>query len=344
MDHPPRPYTGTGNLKRGAVIRSRPLAWMRKGREVARTPSGRQHHIEYGSQRATVVEVGGGLRIYEVDGFPVVDGYAEEEMAPAGRGQVLIPWPNRLAGGLYRFGEETHQVPLSEPAQHNAIHGLVRWSAWDLIDASPRRVRLGHMLWPQAGYPFTLALELVYEMSDVGLRVTITAENAGKDPAPYGAGQHPYIRAELTSLDTSVLHLPAETWLETDDRQIPTGRLLSTAGTEYDFGTPRTIGSTRLDTAFTGLGREGDGLAWIELTSSDRRRTVAMWLDSAFDYVMAFTGDTLDEAARRRSIALEPMTCAPDAFRNCMGIQVLEPGQRVSASWGLAMGTHSTGA
>jgi aldose 1-epimerase len=309
----------------------------RKAREVAQTPSGRQHRIEYGTQRATVVEVGGGLRIYEVDGFPVVDGYAEEEMAPAARGHALIPWPNRLAGGLYRFGEQTHQLPLSEPALSNAIHGLVRWSAWDLIDASPRGVRLGHVLWPQAGYPFTLALELLYELSDLGLRVTITAENAGKHSAPYGAGQHPYIRAELTSVEASVLHVPAETWLETDDRQIPTGRLLSTAGTEYGFESPRTIGSTRLDTAFTGLARDGDGLAWIELTSSDRRRTVAMWLDGAFDYVMAFTGDTLDEAARRRSIALEPMTCAPDAFHNCMGLQVLEPGQRVSASWGLAV-------
>jgi aldose 1-epimerase len=94
-------------------------------------------------------------------------------MAPAARGQVLIPWPNRLAGGLYRFGEQTHQLPLSEPALSNAIHGLVRWSAWDLIDASPRGVRLGHVLWPQAGYPFTLALELLYELSDLGLRVTM---------------------------------------------------------------------------------------------------------------------------------------------------------------------------
>ena len=314
-----------------------------QGQEAVQTPSGRQHRIEYGTQRATVVEVGGGLRTYEADGFPVVDGYAEDEMASAGRGQVLIPWPNRLADGLYRFGEQTHQLPLSEAAQSNAIHGLVRWSAWDLIDASPRRVRLGHVLWPQAGYPFTLALELVYELSDLGLEVTIAAENAGKQAAPYAAGQHPYIRAELASVEKSVLRLPAEAWLETDDRQIPTGRLLGTGGTEYDFNSPRTIGSTRLDTPFTGLGRGHDGLAWIELTSSDGRRQVAMWLDGAFDYLMAFTGDTLDEATRRRSIALEPMTCAPDAFHNCMGLQVLEPGQRVTARWGLVVRSQPTG-
>jgi len=308
------------------------------GHQAVRTPSGGQYRIEHGAQRATVVEVGGGLREYAVDGFPVVDGYDEEDMAVAGRGQLLIPWPNRMADGSYRFGEQTHQLPLNEVAQHNAIHGLVRWNAWDLIEASSRSVRLGHVLWPQAGYPFTLALEVFYELSDLGLRVTLTAENAGQNPAPYGAGHHPYVRAELAGVDGSVLRLPAGTWLETDERQIPTGRLLNVAGTEYDFRAPRTIGPTRLDTAFTGLTRDADGLARIELSSADGARRVAMWLDAGFDYVMVFTGDTLEPSARRRSLALEPMTCAPDAFRNNLGLQVLEPGQRVLASWGIGTG------
>ena len=305
------------------------------------SPSGSQHVIEYAAQRATVVEVGGGLREYTVDGFPVLDGYAEDETAAAAKGQLLIPWPNRLADGRYQFGQETHQLPLSEPSMRNAIHGLVRWSAWDLIEASSQHVRLGHTLWPQAGYPFTLALEVLYELSDRGLRVTITAENAGRQAAPYGAGQHPYLRAELTAVDASTLRLPAETWMQADERQIPTGRLLTTAGTDYAFQSPRRIGSTRLDTAFTGLARDANGLAWVQLTSSDGLRQVSIWMDEGFDYVMAFTGDTLAEGARRRSIAVEPMTCAPDAFHNGMGLQVLEPGQRVRASWGLAASCDS---
>jgi len=313
----------------------------REDRELARRPSGRQYRIEHGAQRATVVEVGGGLREYSVDDFPVVDGYREDDMAVGGRGQLLIPWPNRLADGRYQFNERTHQVALSEVVQHNAIHGLVRWGAWDVIDASPQSVRLGHVLWPQPGYPFTLALEVVYDLSDLGLRVTVAAENAGQHRAPYGAGQHPYVRAELAKVDASVLRLPADMRLETDERQIPTGRLLTVQGTEYDFRSPRSIGSTRLDTGFTGLQRDADGLAWIDLISSDGSRRVAMWLDDGFDYVMAFTGDTLEPAVQRQSLALEPMTCAPDAFRNRLGLQVLEPGQQVSASWGLVVGSAS---
>lgn len=282
--------------------------------------------------------MGAALREYTVRGFPVIDGFAGDQMATGGRGQPLIPWPNRLAGGRYEFGGQELQLPLSEPGQNNAIHGLVRWNAWETAEASATEVRLGHVLWPQPGYPFTLALELGYELSGHGLRVTMTAENAGKGRAPYGAGQHPYVRAERGRVDGSVLLVPAESWLEMDARQIPTGRVRGVAGTEYDFRRPRPIGAARLDVAFVRLARDTGGLARISLATAGGSRRVTMWLDSAFDYVMAFTGDTLDEAERRRSIALEPMTCAPDAFRNRLGLVVLEPGQRVSASWGLTVG------
>src|SRR5262249_295714 len=118
---------------------------------LAPHPSGTQHVIRHGRQRAVVGEGGGGLREYGVDGFPVLDGFGPDEMATAGRGQVLAPWPNRLADGRYHVDGQVHQVPLSEPAEHNAIHGLVRWSGWDLIEAGESAVRMGHVLWPQTG-------------------------------------------------------------------------------------------------------------------------------------------------------------------------------------------------
>jgi aldose 1-epimerase len=303
--------------------------------EAIRHPTGAQHRISHGQQHATIVEVGGGLREYAVAGFPVVDGYGPDEMARVGRGQVLVPWPNRVAHGRYQFGTETLQLPLGEPNLGNAIHGLVRWSGWDLLEHGPAHVRMGHVLWPQAGYPFTLALELAYELSDAGLRVTIRAENAGRTPAPYGAGMHPYVRAELGGIDGSELCVGAERWLEADDRKIPTGRLLSVAGTSYDFRRSRRLQGVAMDTAFTGLARGGDGTARAELWSAGGGRRVTVWMDGHFDYLMLFTGDGLAEGERRRSIGVEPMTCAPDAFRNGLGLLVLEPGEHVSGSWGI---------
>jgi aldose 1-epimerase len=305
--------------------------------ETIRHPTGTQHRIAHGQQHATIVQVGGGLREYEVAGFPLLDGYGADELARMGRGQVLVPWPNRVAHGRYGFGGEALQLPLTEPDLGNAIHGLVRWSSWDALEVAPSRVRLGHVLWPQAGYPFTLLLELAYELSDAGLRVTIRAENAGRTPAPYGAGMHPYVRAELGGIDGSVLRVGAEQWLEADERKIPTGRLLSVEGTSYDFQEPRPLRGVAMDTAFTGLEREGDGIARAELRSADGSRRVTVWMDGHFDYLMLFTGDGLAEGERRRSLAVEPMTCAPDAFRSGLGLLVLDPGEHVSGSWGISV-------
>jgi aldose 1-epimerase len=305
--------------------------------DAFRHPTGAQHLICHGEQRAVVVQVGGGLREYDVAGFPVLDGYAEEEMASHGRGQVLVPWPNRLADGRYDFGGETLQLPLGEPERRNAIHGLVRWSEWRLLELASSRVRMGHVLWPLTGYPFTLALELEYDLSDAGLRVTMRAENVGRRPAPYGAGMHPYVRAELGPIDGTTLRLDAAQWLETDDRQVPTGRLLSVGGTSFDFREPRQLGPTVLDTAFAGLARDDAGIARAELRNADGGRRVTVWMDGHFDYLMVFTGDPLAEDERRRSVGIEPMTCAPDAFRNGLGLIVLEPGEHVSGSWGISV-------
>src|SRR5687768_16737287 len=100
-------------------------------------PSGHQIEIQHGGQRAVVVEVGGGLREYVVDGRPVLDGYAEGEMADGARGQPLLPWPNRLDGGRYDFGGRSFQLPIDEVERQNAIHGLTRWANWNVEALQP---------------------------------------------------------------------------------------------------------------------------------------------------------------------------------------------------------------
>jgi aldose 1-epimerase len=49
---------------------------------------------------------------------------------------------------------------------------------------------------------------------------------------------------------------------------------------------------------------------------------------------MVFTGDPLPDVARR-SLAVEPMTCAPNAFRTGEGLLTLEPGASFTAEWGI---------
>src|SRR5262245_21247335 len=111
-----------------------------------RAPSGRQFELTRGDQRAVVVEIGAGLRVWEAGGRALLDGYAEDEMCRSGRGQVLIPWPNRIEDGRYEFDGEQFQLALTEPKSGNAIHGLVRWVAWSAREQHPDPVVMEHVL------------------------------------------------------------------------------------------------------------------------------------------------------------------------------------------------------
>jgi aldose 1-epimerase len=296
--------------------------------------SGEQTAIEFGDQRAVVVEVGGGLRTYTVGGLDVIDGYTENEVCSSGRGQVLIPWPNRIEDGTYEFGNKRHQLPLNEQKSRNAIHGLVRWSSWTVAERQPHRVAMEYSLHPQPGYPFSLGLRLEYELTEKGLSVSVTATNLGEQPCPYGAGAHPYVRLGEDTVDTLALRSPARTVLCSDDRGIPIGSR-SVEGTEYDFYEPRSIGRTILDHAFTDLKRDAEGLSRLHLSAPGGGETeVSLWVDEGYGYLMLFTGDPLPDV-NRRSLAIEPMTCAPNAFRSGDGLLVLDPGQSFTATWGI---------
>jgi aldose 1-epimerase len=300
---------------------------------VPLAPSGEQVELRLGEQRAVVVAVGGGLRSYAVAGRDLLDGYAADELSASGRGQVLIPWPNRVQGGSYDFGGRTHQLAIDEPAAGNAIHGLVRWVGWTVADREATRVVLEHMLHPQQGYPFALALSIEYVLRPRGLEVHTTATNVGSDRCPFGAGAHPYLTVGTPKVDSALL-VEAGRVLQADEHGIPSGSG-PVDGTEFDFRRPVRIGETRLDTCFTDLGRDGEGIARIELRQpDDGSGGVALWLDDRYRYVMLYTGDDRPDVSRR-SLAVEPMTCAPNAFRSGDGLIVLEPDETFRGAWGI---------
>ena len=289
--------------------------------------------IEAGDQRAAVDTVGGGLRSYAAGGRELLDGYPAGEPATSGRGQVLIPWPNRLEDGEYEFDGQRHQLPLTEPERGNAIHGLVRDAAWTVTEREPHRIVLEHVLEPQPGYPFSLALSIEYVLSEGGLSVRTTAINTGEEACPFGAGQHPYVTVGTATVDSVILSAPGRTVLRVDERGLPLGRE-SVDGTEHDFRRPREIGATTLDHAFTDLKRGEYGRARVELRDPRSRAGLTLWVDESYRYLQLFTGDPLPDV-RRRSLAVEPMTCPANAFRSREDLIRLEPGDEFRAAWGI---------
>jgi aldose 1-epimerase len=308
---------------------------LRPARDEA--PSGRQFELRTGRQRAVVVEVGGGLREYEVDGQPVLEGYTRDAMADGGRGQPLLPWPNRIADGQYEFGGQQLQLPIEELARRNAIHGLTRWLNWGAMQHGEDRVAMHIVVHPRPGYPFTLDLNLEYALTDAGLTVRTTARNIGDQALPFGAGQHPYFSVGTSLVDVAELCFLAEKRLELDlDRRLPTGLLLDVAESEFDFQLDRPIGPLVIDECFTSLARTADGRASVALSDPATGKTVAVWMDAHYTYVQLFTGDTLSPERRRRGLAIEPMTCPPNAFRTGTDLIVLQPDASVTLDWGIS--------
>ncbi len=288
-----------------------------------------------GSQSAVVVEVGGGLRKYEVGGRSVLDGYPAGDMVTAARGQPLVPWPNRLHGGLYTWDGRTARVPLDEPEQGNALHGLCRWRNWTPSDISTSAVTMRLILYPSPAYPFALDLAVRYELTSGGLVVESVATNVGACDAPYAQGAHPYVTVGGI-LDDALLTIPADTRLITDQDQIPTGRQ-AVAATPYDFRAPRAIGSRLIDDTFTDLRRGPQGRAALVLTAVDQSRCVELWVEEGYPYLQVFTGDTVPEPhRRRRGLAVEPMTAPPNALVSGEDLLRLEPHATVVHRWGIS--------
>jgi aldose 1-epimerase len=299
-------------------------------------PSGEQFEIGHGEHRATIVEVGGGIREYFVGGRPVLDPYPREAICDGARGTPLIPWPNRLADGRYWFGGAEYQLALTEPDRHNAIHGLLRWRNWAAVERSSDRVMMGIRLHPMAGWPFPLDVWIEYSLDDDGLTVETRARNAGAAPCPFGSGQHPYLSPGDGALDDCTLQLTAATRILVDaQRELPAGRE-PVDGAGFDFRTPRTIGRVVLDDGFCDLERDGEGLAWVRLIGSDDR-TVSLWCDRAYSLLQLYTGDTLAPERRRRGLAAEPMTCPANALQTGDGIVTIEPGETFSSRWGVGI-------
>ena len=298
--------------------------------------SGRQYEIGFGAHRAVVTGVGATLRSCVLHGREVIRSFPAEVRSPAGHGQVLAPWPNRLRDGRYQWEGQTLQVPLSEPARGNAIHGLVRWQQWEAADRRPEGVRLRHRIHPRDGYPFLVDVEIDYSLSSDGLTVTAVATNPGAAAAPFGIGFHPYLVPGDGVVDGWTLTVPAARRLVTDDGGIPTGSQ-PVEGTTFDFRGDRAVGAAVLDTAFTELVRDGAGRAVTTVASGEHRGDrVSLWVDGSFRALMVFTGDTLGPELRRRAVAVEPMTCPPNALATGEGVIRLEPGSRWEGRWGIS--------
>lgn len=294
-------------------------------------PSGIQHRISSGDQRATITEVGAMLREYTVGGRDVVVPFREDEHAPVYNGAVLVPWPNRLRDGVYTAGGQELQLPLSEPGRGTALHGLACWQRWTAVEAADDAVTLELALPAQKGWPFQLVTRATYALGQDGLTITVRTRNVGAGTAPYGVGFHPWLSTGGAALDECTVRVDAATHVTVDDRLLPTGT--EPVADDYDLRETRTLRGLDLDDAWTDPVRDEDGRAWIRLGRPDGS-TVAVWMDESMDCWQVCTADHIPEH-ERMGLAAEPMSCYADAFNSGDRLVHLAPGDEHEVRWGI---------
>lgn len=308
---------------------------------MARIPtSGTQHALRAGDYEAVIASIGATLRSLTFRGRDLVVPFDADEVRPAHRGATLAPWPNRVVDGRYSFGGVERQLALTEPARSHALHGLATWLDFEAIDKGPDHVTLAAVIQPQTAYPWRVVVTTTFSLGPDGLTQSVTARNDGAEPAPWGTGPHPYLHAGEGRVDDWTLELPAsEVLAVTPDRLIPTDLVAVDADEpeRFDFRSARRIGAVEIDHAYSGLTRDDSGIASVRVTDAAGTGVEMSW-DAACPWVQIHTADKPDAATSRLGLAVEPMTCAPDAFNadryaHDAGLIVLAPGASSEASW-----------
>lgn len=299
-----------------------------------RPTTGKQYElsIEIGNttSHAIITEVGANLRLLTVNGVSLVETFEVDQEPPLSCGAVLVPWPSRVTDGIWQLDGRRMQLDLNEPTKHNAIHGLLRQTAYHILNKKTSSITMATTLFPQHGYPFQLDTAVKYKLVEDGLLVTHRIRNVSTVAAPVAIGAHPYLRIGDVPTRDLVLRVAARRHLEVDCRLAPLSQN-AVAGTIYDFRSGQCIGDLSLDEGYSDL-IVVNGVSRHTLTAPDGR-FVELWQDDAFRYLQVYTTKNFPD--RESVIAIEPTTAAANALNNGLGIHWLGPCESWSVSWGI---------
>ncbi len=291
---------------------------------MTRTTSGLEIVLASGGYEARLVTVGAGLAGLTLNGHHLTIPHAASDLPRGWLGKALLPWPNRISGGTYTWEGTTYQLPVNEPEHHAALHGLMGWVDWSVVHVDDDSATLGAFVAPRYWYPWAIESWVTYALhAETGLTVTLTSTNVGSTTAPYGASSHPYLSLDLADNAGYELTVPAASVLETDANMAPVA-LRRVGDLDLDFRHPRALGTSRIDHAFTDLPED----TWsVCLHSPNTGQSTVLEADAP--WVQVYSGDQLG----RRGVAVEPMTCAPNAFNSGAGLIRLEPRQSHSLTF-----------
>lgn len=254
--------------------------------------------------------------------YNVIDGFTNQaefnvNNSSSFKSNILFPFPNRIRHGAYTFEQTSYTLPINFAAEQNAIHGLIYDKKFTICktheDNSHAALELTYSYMGDiAGFPFPFVISVTYTLSEYGLSLYTECTNTGTTAFPFGFGWHHYFRISDTLAHTA-LQVPTTELLEVDAAMIPTGKLQP----YKTFSLLQALNSTQLDTCFA---VEQNKAIHIQLVDTETSNSIAIRYHATdFPYVQIYT------PPHGTSIAIEPMTCAPNAFNNGLGLRIAEP-------------------
>ncbi len=241
------------------------------------------------------------------------------------RGSKLSPFPNRIENGTYSFENQKYQLPCNNGA--HSLHGLLCNSVFEivkeLVTDTFAEIKLTYSYdGTDSGYPFLYTIDITYNLSNTGLRIQTEIKNSGTTEMPIGDGWHPYIRV-TNKVDDLLLQIPSHKKIILNATGIPTGEY----ALKQFFTAPTKIGADLFDDCFELYG-SNDGFQ-TKLIDVVNNRTLIVWQDQHYKYLQVYIPPD------RKSIAIEPMTCAPNAFNSGLGLLVLKPNDFITFTFGI---------
>jgi len=178
-------------------------------------------------------------------GFADVQSYVS---AGESFGAVLGRNANRIAGGVFTLEGRTYRLTTND--RGSTLHGgTVGFGDvfWTVISSTcqPMPSLVMRHVSPDGdqGFPGQCTVLATYHLEGDCLWLELEAQCTR--PTPLSLSAHPYFNLSGPQSPHVLDHritIAADTFLPTDDKQIPTGELCSVAGTPFDFRSPRALG------------------------------------------------------------------------------------------------------
>jgi aldose 1-epimerase len=197
-----------------------------------------------------------------------------------------------------------------------------------LVERSDSRVVLEASCRDESAYPFDVTVRVEYELTDEGLRSSLSAENHSNVPTPVAVGAHPYLVVDADSR----LRVEAAQRIEVDTRMLPTG--VREVENQVFAITPADR-SDFTDACFTEL-NFASGWATTVLTRPSMQADVVIAQSAEFTHLQVFTlqGGFGGHAGL---LALEPQTAAGNALNHLDRVPVLKPGETQISEWSISL-------